>query len=203
MPTKKAQPPADLLQLASINRPEIDSLPPPSWRHDGKTYIDDETLARLPVGNASHYGPWLANDRAEAGALVFDFLAGLTNGKDITARQYGFVAWLLDPVIGGKDPNPLPYKGKRGRPPNSPDLRAQGKVLAVQRMRSKAKPTAKGKRKNVTLIEAIAEVTGHPRKPDESLRGHYERANKTALDSMNKSARHLKAYVRLVKRRKK
>ena len=156
------------------------------WQHDGKSYIDDATLDRLPLGNAAVYGRWLVKDRDEAKMLVFDFLCALTNGKEITPRQYAFVAWILGPVLDNDHPNQLPFKlrGKGQRKPRRPTFPFA--ALAVHRLRQQG----------MARDGAIAEIATNLQASEGIIRGLYQRRAKTSLDAELKASENMATTIR-------
>lgn len=151
------------------------------------TRMPDEQVDAMPLGNLRHVGDAMADTPAEVQSLLFTFLTAIANGGPVSNRQYALVAWILDPMLRGGHANQLPFMGKpRGRPKKlMGDLTATTVALAVHKKR----------RKTPSLDEAIAEVAGSPERED-SVRGHYQRANKAGLDAVERSARQLKIHLR-------
>jgi len=152
--------------------------------------VSDEELLNTPVGNLHHYGARLVADRGEAREMIFDLLTRIPQGKTIPRRAYAVAAWLLDPMMRGDDPLPLPFPKKRGRPTGS--FTAVCTALAVQSTR----------RAGATKDEAIAAVAkkAFRKKAVEKI---YERANKPALSGMVQAARGLEVHALRAQRAKK
>jgi hypothetical protein len=96
-------------------------------------YIDDEELARLIaeisiVSNGSAeatraaavsvgtvYGSRLIRDRGDTKQLAGNLLLSLVKGEELDSRSLAFIAWILNPMLGGDDPTRLPFQPLRSR----------------------------------------------------------------------------------------
>lgn len=160
---------------------------PKGWQHDGKSYIDDAILDRLPLGNAALHGRWLARNVGEARMLVGEFLIALTSGNEITPRQYAFVAWILGSVLDGDHPNQLPFKLRgKGQRKNSKRHAFPFAALAVHRLRQKD-----GMKRDA----AIAKVAADLRTSEGTVRGLYQRRKKASLDAELKAGENMAATI--------
>lgn len=133
----------------------------------GPRLTEDDLLSMSPADLMRH-GDRAVGDRTEAAELVFNFIVGLDKGKPIPRRAYALIAWLLEPATRQKDPQRLPFAGKRGRRSGMP----LDDFLDVLEVRRRAEVIGKD--------AALAEVAGETVTED-SLRGKYER-NKQRAD---------------------
>ncbi len=136
-----------------------------------------EQLNELAAREAYDREPVVSPEDAQR--LASSIAQALLLGKSPTAREAGFLLWLLRPLMAGElQPQALPFNRKRGERKNlstRPD--AQGVAYRVHALRQRGE----------SLVDAIKIVARHENE-ETSIRKIYERFSKARLAALDDRA---------------